>query len=156
MEANIEYINPFIEASQNILKDLCNIETKIGKPYLRGPLYEGDNLIVIVGLTGQVRGQVVLNMNIDVACKLASHMMMGMEVVELNDMAKSAIGELVNMILGNTATIFSNKGIIVDITPPSVCTGNNLSISVDKTKTICIPFSFDENKKIELNILINC
>ncbi len=46
---------------------------------------------------------------------------MGMPVTELDDMATSAISELGNMIMGNAATIFSTKGIVIDITPPTVC-----------------------------------
>ncbi len=48
---------------------------------------------------------------------------MGMPVTELDDMAMSAISELGNMIMGNAATIFSTKGIVIDITPPTVCRG---------------------------------
>lgn len=151
---NVEYINPFIEAAQNVLKDFCKIEAHIGKPFLTSASYEGDTLIIIVGITGQLRGQVIINMSHEVACRLASHMMMGMPVTELNDMAKSAVSELGNMILGNSATIFSKKGIALDITPPSICAGNNLTISVSDSKTICIPLNFDENLSVEINVAI--
>lgn len=151
---SVEYINPFIEAAQNVLKELCSIEAKIGKPYLSQAVYEGNTLMIIVGITGDLRGQVLINMTEEVACALASHMMMGMPVTELNDMTKSAISELSNMILGNTATIFSKKAITLDITPPSVCAGMNLSISVSDSKTICIPLVFDENKSVDINVAI--
>ncbi|MBC7958360.1 MAG: chemotaxis protein CheX [Vallitaleaceae bacterium] len=152
--ANVEYINPFIEAAQNVLRDFCRIDAKIGKPYLTNASYEGDTLMVIVGITGDLRGQVIINMNYTVACGIASHMMMGMPVPELNDMAKSAVSELANMILGNSATLFSKKGIALDITPPSICSGNNLEISVSDSKTICIPLLFDGDKTLEINVAI--
>lgn len=153
--ANVEYINPFIEAAQSVLSDFCQIDSTIGKPYLKQAAYEGDMLITIVGVTGDIRGQVIISMSVDIACNIASHMMMGMQVDELNDMAKSAISELANMILGNAATIFSKKGISVDITPPSVCKGNNLIISVTDSKTICIPLHYEGGSKtIELNVAV--
>ncbi len=152
--ANVEYINPFIEASQNVLRDFCRIETSLGKPYITNASYEGDTLIVIVGITGDLRGQVIINMRYDVACSIASNMMMGMPVPELNDMAKSAVSELANMILGNSATLFSKKNLILDITPPSICFGSNLSISVSDSKTICIPLNFGEHDTIEINVAV--
>lgn len=152
--ANVEYINPFIEAAQNVLRDFCRLEAKIGKPFLTNASYEGDTLIIIVGITGDLRGQVIINMAYAVACGIASHMMMGMPVPELNDMAKSAVSELANMILGNSATIFSKKGIALDITPPSICSGSNLTISVSDSKTICIPLLLDNGQAIEINVAI--
>lgn len=151
---NVDYINPFISASQTVLRDLVHIETKLGKPYLAEASYEGNTLIIIIGITGELRGQVIINMTSATACNIASKMMMGMPVDELNDMAKSAVSELANMILGNTATIFSKKGINLDITPPSLALGNNISISVADSKTICIPLELEDGSSFNLNVAI--
>lgn len=152
---NVELINPFISAAQSVLKDMAQISTKMGKPYLKNPEYEGDIITIVVGITGAMRGQVILSLKEDIACSIASHMMMGMPVPELNDMAKSAVSELGNMILGNAATIFSTKGIVVDITPPNLVIGNNLSFSVSDSKTICVPLNNEEGETlIELNIAL--
>lgn len=153
MSVNVEMINPFISAAQSVLRDMAQITTKMGKPYLKNPEYEGNMITIIVGITGEIRGQVILSLKEEVACDIASHMMMGMPVPELNDMAKSAVSELSNMILGNAATIFSTKGISVDITPPNLVMGSNLSFSVSDTKTICVPLNNENGSTlIELNI----
>lgn len=150
---NVEYINPFISAAQTVMKDFCHIETTMGKPYLKQASYEGEILAIIIGLTGVLKGQVILTMKSKTACGMASKMMMGMPVPELNDMAKSAVSELSNMILGNAATIFSTKNIALDITPPTVTLGQNLSFSVSDSKTICVPLNFDDDS-IEINIAL--
>jgi len=150
---NVEYINPFISAAQTVLRDFCQIESTIAKPYLKQAIYEGDILAVIIGITGVLRGQVILTMETKTACNIASQMMMGMPVPELNDMAKSAVSELSNMILGNTATIFSTKNIALDITPPTITLGTNLSFSVSDSKTICVPLHFAQGE-LEINIAI--
>jgi len=155
MAVSVELLNPFISASQSVLKDLAQITTKMGKPYLKTPDYEGKVLAIIIGITGELRGQVIFSMTEEIACIIASKMMMGMPVAELNDMAKSAVSELTNMILGNAATVFSTKGIIVDITPPNLCIGSNLSFSVSDAKTICIPIEQEDNTTLmELNVAI--
>lgn len=156
MSINVEYINPFISAAQTVLKDFCNIETSMGKPYLKQAAYEGNILTVIIGVTGELKGQVLINMRAETACNIASHMMMGMPVPELNDMAKSAVSELSNMILGNAATIFSTNNITLDITPPSLVLGDNMVFSVSDSKTICVPLNAPEdgNTLIEINIAL--
>ena len=153
--ANVEYINPFISAAQSVMKDLCQIETQMGKPYITKTIFEGDKFVILVGITGQLTGQVIFSMSDATACDIASHMMMGMPVPELNDMATSAISELSNMVLGNAATIFSTKDVLIDITPPSVLMGTNMEITVSDSKTICVPLTYDNGTKaFELNIAV--
>ena len=79
-------------------------------------------------------------------------MMMGMPVTEFDEMSKSAISEMSNMIMGNAATILYNRGINIDITPPSLLMGENMQITPSKMKTICIPLLIGEGDKIELDI----
>lgn len=149
---NVEYINPFIEAIKNVFKETADLDTELGKPFLKQSPYTGKTMVIMVGLTGQIRGQAVFSMDLDAACAIASAMMMGAEVNEMDEMSKSAISELTNMILGNTATIFYKNGVAIDITPPTVLMGENLTISTMKTKTLCIPISLSNGHKIELDI----
>ncbi len=80
------------------------------------------SLLLLLELQAFLRGQVILTMETETACYIASKMMMGMPVPELNDMAKSAVSEMSNMILGNAATIF-DENIALDITPPTITLG---------------------------------
>jgi len=151
---NIEYINPFIEASQAVLKQIAGLEAKLGKVYIKDSPYKSDSILVIVGLTGKIRGQAVFTMSTRVAQNIASSMMGGMPVPTLDELAKSAISELTNMILGNTATILYNKGVGVEITPPSFLMGENMQISPNKMKTICVPLLLGEDGKLEIDISV--
>lgn len=151
---NVEYINPFIEASQTVLKQIAGIEAKLGKVYLKDSPYRSDNVAIIVGLTGKIRGQTIFSMTKEVAMNIASAMMGGMPVAELDEISKSAIAELTNMILGNTATILYNRGIGIEITPPSFLMGENMQISSTKTKTVCVPLHLNENDTLEIDISV--
>lgn len=151
---NIEYINPFIEASQTVLMQIASIDAKLGKVFLKDSPYRSDTIAIIVGLTGKIRGQVVFTMSKNVAMNIASSMMMGMPVTELDEISKSAISELTNMILGNTATILYNRGIMIEITPPSFVMGDNLQISTNKMKTVCVPLNLGEDRLLEIDITV--
>ena len=148
---NIEYINPFIEASQAVFRQIASMEAKLGKVYLKTSPYRSEDIVIMVGLTGKIRGQANFSMRKDFGLKLASNMMMGMPVTELDDMSKSAISELANMIMGNAATILYNRGIHIDITPPSLVTGENIHISQSRMTTICVPLLIGDDT-VELDI----
>lgn len=149
---NIEYINPFIEASQTVLMQIASLDAKLGKVFLKTSPYKSEDIIIMVGLTGKIRGQAIFSMSRNFGMKIASCMMMGMQVTEFDELSKSAISELANMIMGNAATLLYNRGINIDITPPSLLMGENMQITPSKMKTICIPLLIGENDKIDLDI----
>ena len=149
---NVEYINPFIEASKNVLKGAANIDISLGKIYMKVSPYMSDCVAIIVGVTGKIRGQVTFAISKDVSCKIASCMMMGMPVIELDEMAKSALAELGNMIMGNTATIFYGKGLQIDITPPTILTGDNIQFSTNKTQTVTVPILLSIGGNIDIDV----
>ena len=149
---NVEHINPFLLASTKILKEMCSVDVKLGRPFIKNPVFLDNTLIIFIGFTGEIKGQVMISFENSVACDIASKMMM-MPVTEMDDISRSAIGELGNMIMGNTATIFSTKGIAIDITPPTVGNGT-MSFTHNFAKNICVPLEYDGGKKIEVNIAI--
>ncbi len=152
---NVEYINPFIGASTTVLKQMANIDTKIGKPYVRQSPYTGGDVVILIGITGEIKGQVIFSFKQAEALKIASNMMGGMVLTELDEISKSAISEMTNMILGNAATLLSNKGIVIDITPPSLLMGQALQISTQKMKTVCIPLDLSVGGVIEIDVAIS-
>lgn len=149
---NVDHINPFLLASSKILKEMCFIETKVGRPFVRDPIFLDNTLLIIIGFTGKMKGQVMISFTQEIALDIASKMIM-MPVTQMDDFAMSAISELGNMILGNAATIFSTKGIDIDITPPTIGTGT-MSFSYSYSRNICIPFIYEDNKEIAINIAV--
>ncbi|HQE06101.1 MAG: chemotaxis protein CheX [Tepidanaerobacteraceae bacterium] len=151
---NVEHINPFIEASKTVMKTVANIDVSLGRVYLKTSPYSSETLVVVVGLMGELRGQVIFSMDKNVAFKIASAMMMGMSITKLDEMSKSAIAESTNMILGNAATLFYNRGINIQITPPSLMMGNNIQISTPNMKILSIPLILSTGGKIEMDIAL--
>lgn len=149
---SVEHINPFLSASTKVLREMCSIDVVVGKPYIKQPVFLNDTLVIIIGLTGERKGQVMIVLEEKVACDIASKMMM-MPVAKMDELAESAISELGNMIMGNAATIFSTKGIAIDITPPTLGRGT-MSFTSSYAQNICIPLKYGDNYIIEINITI--
>ena len=146
-----EYINPFIEASQSVFKALLNTDIELGKLSLKSSPFSSSGMIIMIGVVGEVRGQVCFELTADTAEKIVSTMMGGIIVSDMDEIATSAIGELGNMIMGNACTIFANNEIKIDITPPTILTGDKIKIS-NKIATIMVPLILKDYGNININI----
>ncbi|BDU50048.1 chemotaxis protein CheX [Haliovirga abyssi] len=149
----VEYINPFVAATFEILKTVANVTPKKGKVILKNEPVPSYGVSVLVGVVGEVKGQIAYSLSEEAAMKIASAMMMGMPVEEFDEMAKSAISELANMITGNASTQISAQGLVVDISPPTLVTGSNVHISTGNMQTIVIPVE-TELGIFEINIAL--
>ena len=152
-ELSVEYINPFLASATSIMKSMCQLDVKIGKPYVKTTEFDKESVAIMIGITGEMKGQVIMAFSYEDALQVASKMMMGMPVAELDEMATSAISELGNMIMGNAATIFSTKGIVIDITPPTLCRGS-MTITQTYAQNICVPIQGEIGLALELDIAI--
>lgn len=148
-----EHVNPFIKASMDVLAQTTGLLFSTRQPYIKDGPFKAENVLINLGITGDLRGSVVISMTEPTAKVIASTMMMDMPVPELNDMAKSALCELGNMILGNVATLFFNEGTKIDITPPTLFRAEHVQISNLNMLVICIPLE-TENYRIVLDVAI--
>ena len=147
---NVEYINPFTQATFDVLTMFGTFDPKLGKPFVKDDALISVGVVVVVGIIGEVKGQVAYSFSEETAKMIASTMMMGMPVSELDEMSTSAISELGNMIMGNAATLLSTKGIGIDITPPTLSHGE-VSFTNNFAKTLCVPMAFaDGSGSIDL------
>jgi chemotaxis protein CheX len=151
----VEYINPFIDASTEVLNKVAKLKVTRGNAYQKLSTFESDNLAVIIGVVGALKGQIIFSMNEDSALRLASAMMGGIPLERLDDMSKSAVAELANMISGNAMTIFSKKNINMVITPPTVLSGRKIDISIAKATIIAIPLIFGIDRSFEINVVLS-
>lgn len=148
-----EYVNPFIEAFDSVASQVIGEKSKKRNIFIKEGSLNCGEVTISIGVTGELSGSILMNLNEKAALNIASRMMGGMEVPELNDLAKSAVAELANMIAGNATVHFSSLGKAIDITPPVVYTGKNVSIYNYKTKTICVPLDIIGDT-IEIDISI--
>lgn len=146
---NAELINPFLMAAKKVLQDMCFVEVAIQKPVLKEARFASDSWVIIIGVTGEMRGQVLIAMSEGSACAIASKMCMT-EITSIDSFASSALSELGNMVMGNAATVFSSNGVGIDITPPALSHGE-VCFSASYAKTLCVPLAFaDGSGNLEL------
>lgn len=150
---DIKYINPFVKATLTVMEMLGMTGGALGKPSLSDMKFPDNAFLIQVGVTGWMKGQVILGFTEQKAKDTASVMMMGMPVNELDAMACSALGELGNMIMGNSSTIFSTMNIVFDITPPLSMHGYDLKLQAETT-AIRIPIFLNDEEHLSIYICI--
>ncbi len=116
-----------------------------GTVSVKGKQLIDTGVFIVVGIVGEVKGNVVYFMNLEHAKSIASTMMMGMPVAEFDDMAQSAVSELANMLTATAATIFSNVGITVDISTPTMLYGNEVSVKMNASRVICVEMNAEQH-----------
>ncbi|MBP2626899.1 MAG: putative chemotaxis phosphatase, CheX [Firmicutes bacterium] len=148
---DVKMVNPFIEAIMNIMPQLGFQSITKGNLSIGDQFMTSKGVTVLVGLTGGMRGNVAYNITEDTAKKMASIMMMGMPVAEMDEMAQSAISELTNMVTGNAATNFEKYGLRVDISPPALVVGSDFKSKVSCNKFLVVEMIVG-SLVLELNI----
>jgi len=148
----VEYINPFVEAANNILSEVLAGEVNRGDLFLKSTSMPVMGVATLVGLAGDVEGRVLFDMSMDTALRIASKMN-GEELTEFDDLVKATITEVANMITGQAVTKLYDLGFKFDLTPPSLFTGEKMEISDHEVEALIVPM-LTEQGKIEVNVAI--
>lgn len=118
-----EYFGAFSNAVLNILPQLGIEEVAQGEIRECGKNIEASGVVCIVGILGDVTGNVIFSMSEEGAKGIASAMMGGLEVLEFDELTQSAISELSNMLAANSCIGLSDMGLNVDISTPTLMQG---------------------------------
>lgn len=136
-------INPFLESFTNIMPQLGFSGVKKEGLKLNGMEVRSLGVIVMINIVGDIEGKIIYTMNEEDAKKVASTMMMGMPINDLDELAQSAISEMINMLTANAATIFSKDNINVDISTPNLIKGDYVA-EASTEKVISVNLKIDD------------
>lgn len=139
---DVNLINPFISAITGILPQLGFKNIKRKSLALSKSKIKLDGIVLNLGIVGDKTGNVIYNISEDTG-KIIASTMMGADIKILDDLAKSAISEMSNMLTANSTINLSNSGINVDISVPTMLYGNDIDIEMSKANTIFISFDVD-------------
>jgi chemotaxis protein CheX len=135
---DVKHINPFLESAKSVLEQLGVCDIKISGVNKKEKMFIDMEITSLIGIVGDIRGNVAYSMSEESAKKIISIMMMGMPVENIDEIGRSAIGELTNMITGNASTLLSNHGYSTDITPPSTVFGTDMYFIISTVETITV------------------
>ena len=135
----VEYLNPFLQATNDVFKMMLDLDVqKKGIKLLEKDDYmQGIDTNVILGLTGDLSGNIMFGFSKNMALEMVKTMS-GMEIEEINSFVSSALGEVANIISGNAMTLLQKDNYNCDIAPPRVLVGEYKSFISENEKPISL------------------
>lgn len=129
---DVNFINPFLNATKKVLKIQCFLEATPGKPYLKkpsDPMLMGD-LSGIIGITSEAfNGSLAISFPEKVFLQIAEKML-GETHKEINTNIVDLAGELSNMILGQAKVELHTVGYQISQALPSCVWGKDHQVKV--------------------------
>lgn len=148
----VQYLHPFLESASFVIQQVCQVSISRGELEMQEWTFREGHTWLRIGMTGQVRGEVFFGIQDDLALRIVSAMMGGYPISEMDEMGKSAISELGNMISGNASTILSNQGIVIDITPPHFLLHDDLQQMSGTALTA--PLDLQDMGRMEIQLVV--
>jgi chemotaxis protein CheX len=143
MNMDVKLINPFIDATLNVLETMASVKAEAGKPYLKNDRMARGDLTGVIGLIGETSGTISVSFTEKSILAVVSNMF-GEEMKEMNDDIKDAVGEIANMISGQARQKLEELGRSMKAAIPTVIVGKNHTIShMTRHPVVAIPFGTD-------------
>lgn len=141
-----DFVNPFLNATMNVLSMMASVKPVPGKPFLKKDNKAHGDISGVIGLTGSSKGVVVITFSKEAALKIVSSML-GETYTELNSDISDAVGEITNMISGDARRELAEKGYNFEAGLPSIIKGPGHEIeNITKGPTVAIPFDLEGAK----------
>ncbi|HVN96890.1 MAG TPA: chemotaxis protein CheX [Syntrophorhabdaceae bacterium] len=141
---DVKYINPFILATKMVFKAMLNIDMTMEKPLLKLDKTTSGDVTGVMGVAGDndKRGMMCISFSRQGAL-YAYKTLMGDERSEISPEVVDAIGELTNIISGQSRKELENAGVNLTASIPTVVVGKNVELHfMCKLPIISLPFQF--------------
>lgn len=140
-----EFINPFLQATKNVLETMCQTQVQAKQPSLKADKKTYGDVTGIIGMASDdVAGCMILSFSEKCIINVVANMLMEDPKSAIDDEIIDAVGELTNMICGGAKATLGKMNHIFDLATPTMITGKGVEIAtLSDTPTIVIPFTTD-------------
>ncbi len=149
---DVSIINRIINSFIDMIPKVGFTNIKIGETTLRKKQIDSLGVMIIIGIMGDIDGNIIYSIDEENAKKIASIMMMGMPVEQFDDMAQSAVSELINMLTANAVITLSDRGLMADISTPTLIHGK-FTATANQEEVVKIILEAD-GAEIEINMAL--
>ena len=131
-EVTTEWQSQYLQLFQNALaanfQEMANMECRIGHGADNGAHYTSRGVAVIIGITGQCHGRVIVDCDEETATRFMQRVFKS-EKISQNEVL-NGLAEFANIVAGHGVSQINNeyRGMEFRLTPPSILFGKALSI----------------------------
>lgn len=155
MTESVDIGNEIIGGCKDVFSTMLMVELEADN-VVEGKTEIKSNITSMIGLGGGLKGLLAVHCPSSVAKKITSGFL-GMDVEEIDDDVKDAIGEIANMVAGNLKISFAAIDVNIELAIPTSIVGDSFYVSgiADSTR-IVVPFLMDnETFWVELMYIMN-
>jgi chemotaxis protein CheX len=139
---DVSFVNAYVSAVQNVFRTMIGIEVSIGKPSLKHEALTVADITGVMGFGGDKKGTFCISLSKESAVFIYKTMI-GDEADDINADVVDAMGELTNIISGQTRVEIEKLGHKLNATLPTVIKGQNVEIAfITKVPVVTVPFTF--------------
>lgn len=148
-----QHIDSFVRAVHSVMAMMLDPNVETGKPFFNADPLTKYEIMVLVGVLGDLQGQVICGMDQATAKNIIGQML-GVDNPAIDEMGKSALSELKNIIVGTASTNLSEVGYHCNITPPLLLADGKVPDFLKHINTtLAVPITIAAGK-IELNLFL--
>ena len=138
------YVKPFVKSTIHTFKDFVGFDMIAGNPHFSGRTLDFErDISAVIGLSGAVRGAVVISMKKDFALKVTDALV-GSTHDELDDDVVDAVGEIVNIIAGNIKQhVEGGEQIVISLPTVVKGKGHRFAWPGKHSRILCISFKLE-------------
>lgn len=138
-EMKMELIQPFINAADAVLSQGLQGSTKVTNLIMEEQAYRRKGVAGMIGVTGDIEGRIVLDLEPQTAVRVASHYA-GAPLPESDALIKETIFELANQVVGNAISALNDQGFHFRVHPPHLLTTEEGDKTSEDTEALMICF----------------
>ncbi|WP_409251126.1 chemotaxis protein CheX [Bacillus sp. SCS-153A] len=150
MTTTTKSVTDIVNGTIQSIKSVIPLPVKVDQPTLLTEPLRKHKIGVLIGLTGDIRGQIIFDGDVEDFQGLGTSMF-GMPLE--GEMLESFAGELGNMIAGNLSTKIAELGHSMDITPPTVIVGESRFSGFDRA--LKLPITVENAGKFIIVIMVD-
>lgn len=132
-----------VKGAQDVFSTMLMVDLDSEAAVINQRLPLPSNLSSMIGLGGGLRGVLAVHCPAVVA-KAITSTFLGMEIEELNEDVKDAIGEIANMVAGNLKVSFAAEGLDIELAIPTSVVGESFNVSgAARAQRVIVPLKMN-------------
>ncbi|PHR29460.1 MAG: chemotaxis protein CheX [Desulfotalea sp.] len=156
MKESLDVGSEIVAGCKDVFSTMLMVELEAEEVVIQKKVAIKSNITSMIGLGGGLKGLLAVHCPALVATEITGTFL-GMDVEEIDDDVKDAIGEIANMIAGNLKISFAKTDTKIELAIPTSIVGDSFYVSgiADSTR-IVVPFRMGEGKFwVELMYIMN-
>ncbi|QTA81694.1 Chemotaxis phosphatase CheX-like domain-containing protein [Desulfonema limicola] len=143
---DVKLIDPFINATLNVLKTMAFTKAHTDGPYMKNEKRAKGDVSGVIGITGDYNGSLSVSFPEKSILTIVSNMF-GEEMTEVDDEIRDAVGEITNMVSGQARQELDVIGISLESAIPTVISGKDHTIKhITSYPVVALTFALDEGE----------